>query len=196
MRRREFLPLLAFAPALLGSSPVFGERGAPGTSLAAPDSTAMAADSSATLSQDPIRREIEAAYARMAAAYEEKDAEAFMADMTLDFKAKSKRGRVADRYDAEAGIRRRLDRSKSVEDFVIRIREFAVNGDSALAVTSQDVSRVVVDAEGKEHAAVTRDVRTRDTWTRTGASWKLARIEEIDPGEETLDGEPVERRKP
>jgi ketosteroid isomerase-like protein len=138
-------------------------------------------------SQRHVRKELEAKYAKVAEAYRNKDIRAFMENKTPDFTGKSLGGQVATREQVEAGVRQRMGRIKRLNHLRIRINKLSVAGDVAVAVTTQEFSRVVTDPQGREHTVVTRGTTHRDTWVRTGEGWMLKSVEELKQGREYVD---------
>ena len=171
-----------------------------GTAPSADKPSAPAAPAAPPTAPSPedaaVRRELEAAYARLAAAYEKKDADAFMLDRTPDFTAKSHFGPVAGFQQVRSGVQRRMERIQRVNFLRLHIRELSVRGTEAVAVTSQEFSRLVTDREGKEHTVVSTGTVQRETWVKTGAGWKMKSLEELEPGTQTVDGKPFERPGP
>lgn len=174
---------------------------APRDSTAPADSTTVSAprvrcvDSLATATKDPEHRAIAASYRRAMEAYENKDLAGFFANKTQDFTAKSLKGQIATRDDAEEGVRRRFERIKYVDHLDICIRSLEVKGKEATAITVQEFSRVVTDPEGKEHTFVTSGTVHRDSWVKTTGGWMIKGLEELEQGQETMDGKSIERRR-
>ena len=136
-----------------------------------------------------IRRELEAKYAKVAEAYKNKDIKAFMENKTPDFTGRSLRGNVATREQVEAGVKQRMERIKRLNYLKIEIKNITVTGDVAVAITTQDFSRVVTDAQGQEHTVVSKGTTHRDTWVKTESGWALKSVEELKQGKEYVDGQ-------
>ena len=135
-----------------------------------------------------VRRELEATYAKVAEAYRNKDIKAFMDDKTADFTARSLNGNVATREQVEAGVRQRMGRIKRLNYLKVKLKELTVTGDVAVAITTQEFSRVVADAQGNERTVVSKGTTHRDTWVKTPAGWKIKTVEELTQGKELIDG--------
>jgi ketosteroid isomerase-like protein len=135
-----------------------------------------------------VRRELEAKYAKVFEAYRNKDIEAFMDDKTPDFTAKSLNGNVSAREQVEAGVRQRMERIKRVNYLKVKLKELTVTGDVAVAITTQEFSRVFADPQGVEHTAVSKGTTHRDTWVKTDGGWKIKSVEELTQGKELIDG--------
>ncbi len=140
-----------------------------------------------------MRKELEAKYAKVVEAYRSKDIKAFMENKTPDFTGKSLNGRVATREQVEAGVRQRMERIKRLNYLKIEIKNITVVGDVAAAVTIQEFSRVITDAQGQEHTVVSKGTTHRDTWVRTEKGWMLKSVEELEQGKEYVDGAAVRR---
>lgn len=138
-----------------------------------------------------VRKELEAKYEKVAEAYRNKDIKAFMEDKTPDFTGTSLNGNVATREQVEAGVKQRMERIKKLNYLKIEVKNITVNEDTAIAITTQEFSRVVTDAEGKEHTVVSSGTTHRDTWVKTENGWKMKSVEELEQGTETIDGQPA-----
>lgn len=135
-----------------------------------------------------VRRELEAKYAKVVEAYRNKDIKAFMENKTPDFTGRSLSGNVATREQVEAGVKQRMGRIRKLNYLRIKIKNITVNRDVAVAITTQDFSRVVADAQGREHTVVSKGTTHRDTWVRTENGWMLRSVEELKQGKEYVDG--------
>jgi ketosteroid isomerase-like protein len=135
-----------------------------------------------------VRRDLEAKYAKVSEAYKNKDIKAFMEDKTPDFTAKSLNGNVAAREQVEAGVKQRMERIKRLNYLKVKLKELTIKGDVAVAITTQEFSRVVVDPQGRERTVVSKGTTHRDTWVKTDGGWKTKSVEELSQGEELVDG--------
>ena len=136
-----------------------------------------------------VRRGLEVKYAKVVEAYRNKDIKAFMENKTPDFTGKSLNGNVATREQVEAGVKQRMERMKKLNHLKIEIKNITVIGGVAVAITTQDFSRVVTDAQGREHTVVSKGTTHRDTWVETENGWMLKSVEEIKQGKEYVDGQ-------
>src|SRR5918997_830766 len=123
-----------------------------------------------------VRKELEAKYAKVVEAYRDKDIKAFMENKTPDFTGKSLNGNVATREQVEAGVKQRMGRIRKLNYLKIEIKNITVTWDVAVAITTQDFSRVVADAQGREHTVVSKSTTHRDTWVRTENGWMLRSV--------------------
>ena len=140
-----------------------------------------------------VLKELEAKYAKVAEAYKYKDIKAFMENKTPDFTGKSLSGNVSSRDQVEAGVRQRMERIKKLNHLRIKIKSLTVTADEAVAITTQEFSRVVTDSQGRDHAVVSKGTTHRDTWVMTEKGWMLRSVEELVQGKEYVDGRPVTR---
>jgi ketosteroid isomerase-like protein len=136
-----------------------------------------------------VRRELESKYAKVVEAYRNKDIKAFMEDKTPDFTGKSFNGSIATREQVEAGVKQRMERIKKLNYLKIEIGNITVTGDVAVAITTQEFSRVVTDAQGQEHTVVSKGTTHRDTWVRIKDGWMMKSVEELTQGTEVIDGQ-------
>jgi len=136
-----------------------------------------------------VRRELVAKYAKVVEAFRNKDIKAFMENKTPDFTGKSLNGNVATRQQVEAGVMQRMGRIKKLNYLKIEIKNITVTGDVAEAITTQDFSRVVTDAQGQEYTVVSQGTTHRDTWMKTENGWMLKSVEELKQGKEYINGQ-------
>ena len=135
-----------------------------------------------------VRKELEAKYAKVAEAYKNKDIKAFMENKTPDFTARSLNGRVATRQQVENGVKQRMDRIVRLNYLKIEIKQLTVTGDEAVAITTQEFSRVVADGQGQERTVVSEGTTHRDRWVKTESGWMLKSVEELAQGKESVGG--------
>lgn len=138
-----------------------------------------------------VRKELEVKYAKVVEAYKDKDIKAFMANKAPHFTGKSVNGGLATREQVEAGVKQRMGRIKKVNYLKIKIKKLTVTGDEAVAITTQEFSRVVADAEGREHKVVSKGTTHRDTWVRSESGWMLKSVEELVQGKEIVEGQSI-----
>jgi len=136
-----------------------------------------------------VRKELTAKYEKVVEAYRNKDIEVFMEDKTPDFTGTALNGKVANREQVEAGVKQRMERIKTLNYLKIGIKNITITGNIAIAITTQEFSRVITDAQGKEHTVVSSGTTHRDTWMKTENGWKLKSVEELTQGTEKIDGQ-------
>lgn len=124
-----------------------------------------------------VRREIEAAYAKLGQAVAAKDFDAFQALRVAEFATIPPHGipspgaRMADR------ARGFLERLQPPIRNTNEILELTVRGPDAIATVRQKLTRMQ-QIEGKPHEIHT-EVTQRETWTRTPEGWKLLFVDEV-----------------
>jgi ketosteroid isomerase-like protein len=124
-----------------------------------------------------VRREIEAAYAKLATALETKDYAAFQALRVDEFATippdgvPSPGSRMADR------ARGMIDRIQPPITTTNEILTLSVRGRDAIATVRQKFTRKQM-VEGTLHTIHT-EVTQRETWTRTADGWKLLFVDEV-----------------
>ncbi|HVG22812.1 MAG TPA: alpha/beta hydrolase fold domain-containing protein [Thermoanaerobaculia bacterium] len=137
------------------------------------------------------RRELQAAIDASIDADRRHDAAARLALLAPDFELLTLDGRILRRADAERGIAE-LHRSTIAFGAGTRtiIQRISVTGDVATLLTNQHLVRTVRGPSGAPAERIS-NIRHRETWLRTQAGWKTQRVEELEQGPVTLDGEPV-----
>ena len=135
-----------------------------------------------------VRREIEAAYAKLATAVETKDFAAFQALRVPEFATIPPDGVPSSAPRMAERARGLLERIQPPITTTNDILELTVRGDDAIATVRQEFTRMqTVDGTAHEiHSEVTQ----RETWTRTSDGWKLAFVDEVRDHVTLVDGQP------
>lgn len=142
----------------------------------------------------PVRRALEAQYAKIAEAQKNKDIEAMRSLRTTDFSVKMPNG---DTWDLETSLnysKRGFEQVQSIISISNTIETLDVNGNEAVAVVRQQWSRMQM-MKGKLRLVETSAVQ-RETWVNTTKGWKLKLIDDIQPGAWIVDGKRVDPSKP
>jgi ketosteroid isomerase-like protein len=137
----------------------------------------------------PVRRAIEAWYARNMEAFKAKDVAAIMALRTDDFHTITPDGKVNTRADMETRTRLFLDR---IDHFISQdnqIGTIEVEGNLASADITQKTVRMQRFPDGTLHK-VESVVVQRETWKQTTEGWKLYRVDNIRDGGLLVDDKP------
>ena len=148
--------------------------------------------------EDPaaVRREIEAGYARISAAFKRQDAAAMLALATPDFQVRTPTGRTLNREAARQNLQNNLDTIRAIRENRYHVHKVTVQSNGAVvhvteryAVSFLD-SRGEFGAVGKTHE-VAGTTTYRDTWVKQdgGGAWRLRRSEILGM-KLTLDGRP------
>jgi ketosteroid isomerase-like protein len=153
----------------------------------------VAAGARAQDSTAAARREIEAGYNQISAAFKREDADAMLALTTPDFQVKTPNGRTLNRAAALQNLQSNFDTIHAIRDDRYRIQKVALKGASAVVLVTERSAVAFMDsrgefgAVGKTHEVVsTTDYR--DTWVKqTDGGWRQRRSE-IRDVRVTLDG--------
>jgi ketosteroid isomerase-like protein len=124
-----------------------------------------------------VRRAIEEAYARLAAAVESKDFEAFQALRVAEFATIPPNGIPSPGARMEDRARGMLERIQPPISTTNEILELTARGGDAIATVRQTFIRMQM-VEGTLHEIHT-EVTQRETWTRTAQGWKLLWVDEV-----------------
>jgi ketosteroid isomerase-like protein len=124
-----------------------------------------------------VRREIEEAYDRLAAAVDTKDHAAFQALRVAEFATIPPDGVPSPGSRMAERARGLLERIQPPITTTNDILELTVRGDDAIATVRQKFTRMQL-IEGKPHTIHT-EVTQRETWTRTPQGWKLLFVDEV-----------------
>jgi len=191
MRRCTFL--IGAAIVLLGSSSITSaqsrSQSAQDTKIKVKDDRVVVSDKS-----KPVRRALEAQYAKIAAAVANKDIDALRATRTSDFTVEMPSGQEWDletslNYSA-AGfqqVKRNIQMSNTIESL-------DAHGDEAVAVVHQRWSRMQMKA-GQLRRVDTEAIQT-ETWVITKDGWRLRHIGNIKPGAWYVGGKRIDPSKP
>lgn len=158
----------------------------------------MALDAGGARAQDATaaaRREIEAGYAAMSAAFKREDAEGVLAPATSNFEVRAPGGRTLSREAARQNLQNNFDTIRTVRENRYNIQKVTLRSGSAVVLVNERSAVVFMDSRG-EFGAVgkTHDVVSatdyRDTWVKEqDGAWRLRRSE-ILATRLTLNGKP------
>lgn len=123
----------------------------------------------------PVRRALEAQYAKLAEAIRNKDFDAFQALRTPDFSTKGLNGAPQSAAQMTARARALLGNIQPPIDVSFTIDTINVRGSEAVATIRQRFSRMqmVAGQLRKVETSVTQD----ETWVQTANGWKLKFVE-------------------
>lgn len=142
----------------------------------------------------PVRRALEAQYAKIAEAQINKDIDAMRALRTTDFTVDTANG---EKWDLETSLNYSRIGFQQVQSNIRlsnTIESLDVKGDVAVAVVHQQWSRMQMKA-GKLRRVDTEAIQT-ETWVNTQDGWKLRHIGDIRPGAWYVDGKRIDPSKP
>jgi Ni/Co efflux regulator RcnB len=142
----------------------------------------------------PVRRALEAQYAKIAEAQKNKDIDALRSLRTSDFSVKMPNGETWDLETSLNYSKRGFVQVQSIISISNTIETLTVTGDEAVAVVHQQWSRMQT-MKGKLRRVETSAIQT-ETWVNTPDDWKLKHIGDIKPGAWIVDGKRVDPNKP
>jgi hypothetical protein len=142
----------------------------------------------------PVRRALEAMYAKIADAQIREDIEALRLTRTPDFTADLPNGQ---RWDLETSMNYSRAGFQQVESNISlsnTIESLDVHDDVAVAVVHQRWSRLQMKG-GKVRRVDTEAIQT-ETWVKTAEGWRLKHIGDVKPGAWYVDGKRIDPTKP
>ena len=142
----------------------------------------------------PVRRALEAMYAKIADAQRNEDIEALRATRTPDFSVDMPNGQ---KWDLETSLNYSRAGFQQVESNISisnTIESLDANDDVAVAVVHQRWSRMQMKA-GKVRRVDTEAIQT-ETWVNSADGWRLKHIGEVKPGAWYVDGKRIDPTKP
>jgi hypothetical protein len=136
-----------------------------------------------------VRAELEATFAARHAAYEAKDFDTLMKQVSPDYSAIRPDGTRMTRDDLGVYIRRNLDRWVRITYWSNKIETLRLDGANAVVDMRQHLKRIQI-VDGRE-AEVESKVLQTETWTPTAEGWKLLAVRDEREQSVTVDGRPV-----
>ena len=157
---------------------------------AAPDASLTApAASATTVSEASARAALEAAYERNRQALLARDADAVIALRTADFVVTTPDGSTHDAQEMADFTRNLLASVERWDALSFEILSIAVAGDEAAADVRQQSIRLMRRPGGVTQL-VENWVTQRETWRRSAAGWRIARVDNIRDQRVLIDGVP------
>jgi len=145
-------------------------------------------------SSHPVRKALDAQYAKIAEAVPKKDLDVLFAFYTPDFQVKLPAGAVWNREQTLTYLRNGFASVKETIHTSNTILRLAVCGDAATATVLQQWHRMQM-VGGKLRRVETNAVQD-EHWVKTPDGWKRASIDEIRDGAAFLDGKRIDTKKP
>jgi hypothetical protein len=135
------------------------------------------------------RKELQAAYDRIVAAYKARDVKGIMAVCTGDYTGRLVNGKTVTRDQQEAIWKQHIDRWTSLREFSATIGKAAIRSDRATVTADWRITAIFTDPQGKGHL-LRYQGSSRDDWLRTTEGWKVQRSEDLTE-QVTVDGKPL-----
>lgn len=142
----------------------------------------------------PVRTALEARYAALAEAVENRDFAAFQALRTADFHTVDEQGRPQTPEQMAERAKAMLASIQPPVRLIHTIGVIDVQGDDAKATVRQHFSKTLQVA-GKLRKIETY-VTQEETWTKTADGWKLKFVDGVRDPETYVDGKRIEPGKP
>jgi ketosteroid isomerase-like protein len=135
-----------------------------------------------------VRREIEAAYAKLADAVDTKNYEAFQALRIAGFATIPPDGRPSSASRMGERAKGMFERIQAPITTTNEILDLKVRGGDAIATVRQKFTRMQM-IDGRQHTIHT-EVTQREIWTGTPEGWKLRFVDEVRDHTSLVDGQP------
>ena len=136
-----------------------------------------------------VRRELGARYAENEAGFFARDPDRVMRLRHPAFHTITPDGTVSNREQMYERTRTFIARVERFDSLSETITGFTLAGDTAHAIIHQRTVRQQRFPDGSLHEVRTSVVQ-RESWIRTAQGWLLWRVDQIQPGETLVDGQP------
>jgi ketosteroid isomerase-like protein len=156
---------------------------------AAPDNTAA------------VKKELEAGFSKMMAAFQKHDLEGVAAYAADDYQGDDGMGHKLNKAQMKAMMKQYMDETKKVNSAKFSIANLKVNGNAAMGKTTTTLDMNVVDAQGQlgkkglSHHLVMTEFNN-GTWTKTAKGWKVSKESPAGPPKMMVDGKPFNPQMP
>lgn len=140
---------------------------------------------------EPVRRELEQAYARNEAAFAARDADAVMKLRHRDFHTVDHTGKHStrkDMYERTRNLIARIERFETIRESILTL-EF--HGDTAIVTVLQETSRIQRLQDGEPHRIETSTTQ-REWWRCTKDGWLMWRVDDVAEGTVLIDGKQID----
>lgn len=187
---------LAYLVAVAAASPAFCQVPSGEKSAAHASSNAASAEVQVISDRShPVRKALQAQYARLAVAIKKKDIDALFALYTPDFHAVIPTGEVWNRERALAYQRNGLALVKETTHISNTIVRLVLRGENEATATVLQVWYRTQTMAGKLRRVETQAVQDEE-WTRMPDGWKRGNILDVQNGVAFVDGKRVDTNKP
>jgi hypothetical protein len=146
--------------------------------------------------EDPVavvKRELEARYAENEAGFFAKDPDRVMRLRHPEFHTITPDGKVNTREQMYQRTRDFIGRIEKFDSLSETITALTLEGDTALAIVDQRTVRQQRFPDGTLHEVRT-SVTQRESWKKTAEGWLMWRVDQIQPGQTLVDGQPVPQK--
>ncbi len=157
----------------------------------------LAAAAVPALAQDgALRKELQAAYDKMAAGIAKKDIKPMIGYLAADFSNEGPDGQKQGREELEAEFTGYMKMVTRVDQVSLKIRKLEVNGDQAVADVAMKLRVQMNDAngdfgeKGKAHR-LEMDSVEQETWVKGDQGWKIRASKSLPGGKFLVDGKPL-----
>jgi hypothetical protein len=136
-----------------------------------------------------VRRQLEARYAENEAGFLARDPDRVMRLRHPAFHTITPDGTVSNREQMYERTRMFITRVERFDSLSETITGLTLAGDTAIAIVDQRTVRQQRFPDGSLHQVRTSVVQ-REAWIRTPQGWLFWRVDQIQPGETLVDGQP------
>lgn len=147
---------------------------------------------SAQSQKSSVRKEVNAAYAKIAAALKRKDIEAAMKFYTSDFTRQDSAGARVDRAGYRNAMLRVMKSQQSVHSLRIHIDNFRATGKTVTVTTTTRLKARIVTLNNQDQPVgrvyeMTATWPVRDVWMKTAAGWRIKNSKMLAPTKATME---------
>jgi hypothetical protein len=127
-------------------------------------------------------------------AFAKKDIGFFQRSTSATFTYVDANGRKKNRGQAIQELKRMMDSCASIE-YSGKVVSAKVSGNAARVEVSETYRNVLAPTPDRKKHVMVSVGKVRESWTKSGGRWLLAKIEELGPSKVTLDGKPFHPRE-
>lgn len=147
-----------------------------------------------TMAHADARSELQTIYNGLLQAYKKQDFAHFMKYQAADFKMKLPDGKVINKQQANADMKRGMEMRAKMKNapmpkIGLRVQSVVPKGNTAVATVATTASMSRKDPQGKSHTFSSMSTE-RHTWVKSPQGWKVRLIEPL-KSTALMDGKPI-----
>ena len=143
----------------------------------------------AVVESDPKHKAFENIYQQIDEAMKHGDADTIIGFETADFTRKDYSGKILNRQEADAGLRKAMKDTKSISICKAEVKSITSEKEQDIVLVSVHLECILIAPNGTEHKMVDIE-EDREVWVKVDGKFKV-KFSEIVGGSVTIDGQKV-----